>query len=215
MKAIILTSNGFATSYLAARLAERLALLLGLTNLAGVRMAYIPNAADPLRNKNYQLRSQKLIRALGVDLHLVDLEQPRAEVRRQLVKAAVLYVEGGNTFHLMYHLRQSGLDKDLKEYSHLIYVGSSAGSIVAGPNVQAAVLAGDVNRDIDQTDLRGLGLVSFIIWPHYALWSSWRLFFSMPGRGRHRALFFTKVIPLRNGEAIVIRPGHRRERLKM
>ena len=215
MRAIILTSNGFATRYLASRLGERLAGLLGRPDLIGVRVAYIPNAADPLRNKNYQMRSQKNWKSLGVDLYVLDLASPKPEIRRQLAAAAILYVEGGNTFHLMYHLCDSGLTNDLREYSQLIYVGASAGSIVAGPNVQAAVLAGDTNQEIDQTDLRGLGLVPFIVWPHYAIWSSWRSFFSMPGRGRHRALFFTKVVPLRNGEAIIVRPGHRREKVSI
>lgn len=83
----------------------------------------------------------------------------------------VIFVCGGNTFDYLDRIRKTGLEKFIIDFSkkdNSFYVGVSAGSIVAGPNIEIAGWGkeGDLN-DVGLKDLRGLGLTDFIIYPHY------------------------------------------------
>lgn len=83
----------------------------------------------------------------------------------------VVYVCGGNTFDYLDRLRKTGLDKFIIDFSKkedAVYVGVSAGSIIAGPSIEIAGWGseGDENN-IKLPDLQGLGLTNFVIYPHY------------------------------------------------
>lgn len=64
-------------------------------------------------------------------------------------------------------MRKVGIDKVLINAvkAGKFYVGVSAGSIIAGPDIEVAGL-GDSN-DVGLSDLTGLKLVPYIITPHY------------------------------------------------
>ncbi|MDO8558879.1 MAG: Type 1 glutamine amidotransferase-like domain-containing protein [bacterium] len=83
----------------------------------------------------------------------------------------VIFVEGGNTFYLMKYIWESGFDKAIKPFldNGGIYFGISAGSIVVGKDISCSGWdpAWDENT-VGLEDMRGLGLVDFIISPHYA-----------------------------------------------
>lgn len=83
----------------------------------------------------------------------------------------VIYVCGGNTFVYLDRIRKTGLDKfivDSVKSNRSVYVGASAGSIIAGPDISIASWGseGDSN-DIDLKDLSGLGLTNIVVSPHY------------------------------------------------
>jgi dipeptidase E len=79
----------------------------------------------------------------------------------------IYYVCGGNTFYILDRMRKTGVDKILIDATKKgkFYLGVSAGSIIAGPDIEVAGL-GDPN-DVSLEDLTGLRLVSYIITPHY------------------------------------------------
>jgi peptidase E len=80
----------------------------------------------------------------------------------------VIYVCGGNTFVYLDRIRKTGLDKfiiDSVRSNRSVYVGVSAGSIIAGPDI---TIAGDEDpNDIGLTEFKGLCLTNIIIYPHY------------------------------------------------
>lgn len=83
----------------------------------------------------------------------------------------VVYVCGGNTFDYLDRIRKTGLDKfiiDSVRSEKSIYVGVSAGSIIAGPNIEIAGCGseGDENN-VNLKDLKGLGLTNISIFPHF------------------------------------------------
>jgi len=83
----------------------------------------------------------------------------------------VIFVCGGNTFDYLDRVRKTGLDKfivDFAKKENSTYVGISAGSILAGPDIEIAGWGseGDKNN-INLLDLQGLGLTNFSIYPHY------------------------------------------------
>ena len=83
----------------------------------------------------------------------------------------VVYVCGGNTFDYLDRIRKTELDKFIIDFSKkedAVYVGVSAGSIIAGTSIEIAGWGseGDTNN-IKLLDLQGLGLTNFVIYPHY------------------------------------------------
>ena len=79
----------------------------------------------------------------------------------------IYYVCGGNTFYILDRMRKTGVDKILINAvkKGKFYLGVSAGSNIAGPDIEVANL-GDSN-DIKLKDLKGLKIVSCIAIPHY------------------------------------------------
>lgn len=98
----------------------------------------------------------------GADvLHLRWDADPLAVVER----AEALFVGGGNTYALLERLRKAGLVDPIRARvrAGLPYIGSSAGSNVAGPNI---LTTNDWNV-VGLATFEALGLVPFNINPHY------------------------------------------------
>jgi len=87
-----------------------------------------------------------------------------------LSKYDAVYVCGGNTYFILDRIRKTRLDNSLKRYvkSGGLYIGVSAGSIIAGQNIQIVGwgIEGDSN-EISLKDLRGLGFTNIAVFPHY------------------------------------------------
>ena len=81
-----------------------------------------------------------------------------------------VYICGGNTFFILDKMRKNKLLGALKKYvkSGGLYIGVSAGSIIAGPDISIAGWGseGDIN-EINLKNLRGLGITNISIFPHY------------------------------------------------
>ena len=84
---------------------------------------------------------------------------PEPALAEHLAGFDVLYIQGGNTFHLLDQMRRSGADRIIRELvaGHLtVYCGVSAGSIVAGPEIGIAGWSPDWDRnEVGLTDLMG------------------------------------------------------------
>lgn len=83
----------------------------------------------------------------------------------------VLCVCGGNTFAYLDRLRKTGMMDVIKqavETNQSVYVGISAGSIIAGPDIEIAGWGsmGDQN-EINLQNLQGFGLTNTAVFPHY------------------------------------------------
>lgn len=81
----------------------------------------------------------------------------------------IYYVCGGNTFYILDRLRKTNLDKVILKAikKSKFYVGVSAGSIIAGPNIEIAGIDNGDENDIALVDLKGFDLVPFNVSPHY------------------------------------------------
>jgi dipeptidase E len=87
----------------------------------------------------------------------------------ELASAELLFVGGGNTFHLLDHVRSHGFLSAVRGFvaDGGDYYGGSAGAILACADI--GIAAGYDENDIGLTDLTALGLVSgFAVLPHFA-----------------------------------------------
>lgn len=137
-----------------------------------VKLAFISTASNMEKNKSYVEEDLENLKKTGIEkIEDVDISK-MGDKKRWLVilrEADIIWVEGGNTFYLLYWFKKSSLDKEFKNIlENKLYVGVSAGSILPGPSIEAAGWepGGDKNI-INLQDLAGLNLVSFAVIPHF------------------------------------------------
>lgn len=131
---LLLTSDGLSNQSIARALFD----LVGKP-AAETTIAFIPTAMNVGRgdkgwfiNDLYNIKKQdfKFIDIVDISALPQDVWEPRIE------NVDVLFFSGGNTSHLMYWIKESGLmDMLPRLLKTKIYVGVSAGSIVANPTI--------------------------------------------------------------------------------
>jgi dipeptidase E len=143
--------------------------LLG-KNPKNAKLVYIPTASDPEPDRSYANEDIKRLQELGFAVASVDLkDQNQDSLTQKFEGADVVFVEGGNTFYLLDWVRKSEFDTAVKKFLERegVYVGVSAGSVIAGLNIEPAGWKHADRNIVDLKDLTGMGLVPFLITPHY------------------------------------------------
>ena len=90
-------------------------------------------------------------------------------IKNKIEKANYLYIGGGNTFYLLQELKRKNLIDFIKNRvnSGMIYIGESAGSVIAAPDIEYASIVDDKTLATELNDYTGLNLVDFYIVPHF------------------------------------------------
>ena len=134
------------------------------------KVAHITTASKVERDLSYLEKENRIMREAGLDVEDIDIEgKTENELRVLLKNKDVIYVQGGNSFYLLKHVRISGFDKVAKELidDGVIYVGVSAGSYIACPTIEMATWKRQDKNIVNLTDLTALNLVPFLISVHY------------------------------------------------
>ncbi len=131
-------------------------------------IAFIPTASNVYEWKPTEDRNKLL--ELGFKIKDIDIEnKTKEELYQEMDNIDMIFVAGGNTFYLLQEARKSQFDEIIIELTNkgIPYIGSSAGSLLAGPSVEIAL---DIDNQNDAKELEsydGLGLVDFIVLPHW------------------------------------------------
>lgn len=180
---------------------------LGLLNKKPeeTRVCFITTASHPQEDKGYVEKDRERLIELGFQVTELDLKQENKEsLEEKLKNFDVVFVEGGNTFYLLKHVRESGFDKVLKSFLDKggIYIGVSAGTYIAGPDISPTQWKHAEDKNIvGLKDLRGLGLVDFAIFSHYKPEQE-----SIIKENKHKIPY--QVIALTDSQAILIENGN-------
>ena len=164
---LLLTSQGFTTESIKSKFFE----IVG-KKPNEISIAFIPTAAYPNANKPWVKQTREDILKMGIK-NIVDIDlknYKEKELYRKLKLFDVIFVNGGNTFNLLYWVRRSGFDKTIKRLlkEGKTYVGLSAGSILACPTIEVALWKGIDDPNVVELDnFKGLDLVDFYIFVHY------------------------------------------------
>jgi len=164
---LLLTSAGLANDSIVKALSN-----LVQKPFSELKIAFIPTAANLEEGDKQDWFIKDLINLKELKFNSVDIVDisalPKEIWLERLKEADVLYVEGGNTYHLMYWFNQSGLSEILPELLKTkIYVGVSAGTVVATPSIINARSEKQLLLDIKEIAYNnGLSLVNFMIEPH-------------------------------------------------
>jgi len=160
---LLLTSAGLSNTSIIKALKD----LLGKST-KGVKLAFIPTAANvESGDKGWMIDDLNNFRKAEFEVDIVDISALSKEIwLPRLKEAEVLFLGGGNTFHLMHWVKKSGLQEELSSLLKTrVYAGISAGSCIAGPTIYNSVqnLFGE-KYELEIKE--GLGLVDFQFIPH-------------------------------------------------
>ena len=109
---LLLTSGGITN-----KLMENEILALTKKPASKLHVAFVPTAANPEDgDKRWLIKDLQALVNMGIGtIDVVDISAlPRDIWQKRLKKADVLEFGGGNTFHLLYWIKKSGLDEILK-----------------------------------------------------------------------------------------------------
>ena len=163
MKKLLLTSNGFTSSLLGNKFLE----LVGKP-VNEIRVLYVPTASNVEKDKSYAKETRKGIIKLGIKKdNLIEFDLDKNPNYKLLRGIDSIFIEGGNTFYLLSRVRQTGFDKKIINLvsKGVVYVGSSAGSILACKDIS---IAGPFDKnDYITEDFSGLGFTDKILSPHF------------------------------------------------
>lgn len=156
---LLLTSGGLCNPTLVKAFIE----LVGKP-IDTIKVAFIPTAMNTEPgDKCWTISQMTRLQEIGIaTLDIVDVSAiPREMWLPRLEESDVIFVNGGNTTHLMKCFNESGLTNELpKLLESRVYIGASAGSYVATPDTR-------MNSDNTKKVLPGLHLVEFGLQAHY------------------------------------------------
>lgn len=145
-------------------------LLKSVEEVKGKTVTYIPTASK-VEKLGFFIRIGKwALRLSGMKVEELEISQTSFEqIRATLAKNDIIFVAGGNTFFLLQELRRTGADRLIIEEVNRgkLYIGESAGAIVACPDIGYSAIMDDPAKGSDLSDYIGLGLVDFYVVPHY------------------------------------------------
>jgi dipeptidase E len=124
------------------------------------RVVFFPYALHDRRT--YCAQAESRLRKMGLEVTSV---HDMSNASRAIEQSEIIFIGGGNTFRLLYELQKNYLIEPIRQAvrSGALYIGSSAGSIVACPSLKTT-------KDmpvVQPMSFETLGLVPFQISPHY------------------------------------------------
>ena len=138
--------------------------------LQQMKIGYVNTASKVIADDSYSLEKQQKMREGNYQYEIIDIAgKSEAELRNFFKNKDVIYVEGGNTFYLLKCVRESGFDKIVKDLlkQNVIYIGSSAGSVVAGPDIYPTYMLDRAEQAPNLKGYQGLGLTDILVFPHW------------------------------------------------
>ena len=139
-------------------------------NTESKKILFIPTATNVDEYKKYIHLTQKAFEDFGYEVENFDVSIfSENTAKEKLSEAKIVFISGGNTFYLLQELKRKNLTSYLKERieNGLLYIGESAGSVIATPNIEYASIVDDKTLATELEDYTGLNLVDFYIVPHF------------------------------------------------
>lgn len=163
MSKILLTSAGFENPIVGNE-------FLNLVNKTPsiIKVLFIPTASRTEEELYYVEKSKEELLSIGIEEeNIITFNLDYSLPEEELNKLDAIYICGGNTFYLLHRVRETKFDKVIMDFvsSGKVYVGVSAGSLLAGPNIKIKDLYMD--NDIGIKDFRGLNITNITVIPHY------------------------------------------------
>ena len=162
LKNMILTSSLYESIELVKKFLDK--------NTESKKILFIPTATNVDEYKKYIHLTQKVFEDFGYEVENFDVSIFSEEIAKEkLSEAKTVFISGGNTFYLLQELKRKNLTSYLKERieNGLLYIGESAGSVIAAPDIEYASIVDDKTLATELDDYTGLNLVDFYIVPHF------------------------------------------------
>lgn len=162
MSFVFLTSNGFYTDSI------KIEFLKHVNRQLLNPKAVIISTASPLKENNkYAIKAKSDFIEMGIDqVDFLDLEY---ENPAKLQQYNIIYINGGNPFNLLHHIRKSKAESILKDLAKqtVIFVGVSAGAVILGPSIEVVNYFTPEMNNTNMVDFTALSITEKSIFPHY------------------------------------------------
>lgn len=161
MKKIFLTSYLAGTKNLVGQFLNE--------NFSGQAISFIPTAADVETYTKHIDKARNAFTELGYTVNMLDISAlTREQILNALDNSGCCYIAGGNTFYLLWQLKEKNLVETIKNRvdEGMVYLGESAGAMIASDNVTYSALMDDPAPAPVLTDYNALGIVDFYTVPH-------------------------------------------------
>ncbi|HNS34130.1 MAG TPA: Type 1 glutamine amidotransferase-like domain-containing protein [bacterium] len=136
-------------------------------------MAIITTASAEYKEKNkHAVLAKQVLEDMGFKkVKFLDIE---FENPNKLKKFDVIYINGGNPFYLLHHLKKSGADKIIIHLANkrVIIVEISGGGVVLSPNINIVDYFDKKANVVKLKDLTALNLVVMVVmvaWPDFII----------------------------------------------
>lgn len=162
---IVLTSSGFKEQAVADAIIKRLP-----KKPAETKLAHIFTASNVAPDTEYVKRDLAALNKLGFQVADLTLERKtETELYETLKEFDIIYVQGGNGFYLLRHIKESGFDRVIKKLldEGKWYIGVSAGTYVCCPTIEMHDWKRVRNERFGLTDISAMNLVPFLVTVHY------------------------------------------------
>ena len=162
LKNMILTSSLYESIELVKKFLDK--------NTESKKILFIPTAANVEEYKKYVHLTQKVFEDFSYEVENFDVSIFSEEIAKEkLSEAKIVFISGGNTFYSLQELKRKNLITYLKERieNGLLYIGESAGSVIAAPDIEYASVIDDKTVATELDGYAGLNLVDFYIVPHF------------------------------------------------
>lgn len=161
MGKVVLTSCGIIDS----KLKEQFYNLLN-KDINTIKLLFITIAVDGEKDTDRTWLEEEYASILDLGIKEENITEFHYEENINFSAYDIIYMIGGNTFYLLKELREKNLDEKIIQAINngVIYIGSSAGSIILGKTIETA-LPYDENW-VNLVNFEGLKIVDGIIIPH-------------------------------------------------
>lgn len=139
-------------------------------DLNGKTVTFITTASKVEKVVFYVKAGKKALEQMGLIVDELDISTATIdEISTKIKNNDFIYITGGNTFFLLQEFKRTGTDKIIIDEvnSGKIYIGESAGAIVASANIEYAKGMDSVAKAPDLVNFEALGLIDFFTVPHY------------------------------------------------
>jgi len=137
----------------------------------GQKLLYIYTAGELKKGEaQWQKDDRQALSRAGFEVIKYTITgKTRETIKKNLKKVGIIYVGGGNTFYLLEKIQQTKCAGVIREAVNAgkIYIGTSAGSIIAGPDIYPSYSLDVINEAPNLKGYKGLGLVGFVVLPHW------------------------------------------------
>jgi len=132
------------------------------------KIGFIPTASE-LDDDRWYMEKDRDDLINNYDLVIIDItNETKEEILNKFNSVDAIFVAGGNVFYLLQQLRLKDVVSELIDFANeKIYIGSSAGSCIACPNIDYLGNLDDKNEAPLLKDYEALNLINGYILPHY------------------------------------------------
>lgn len=139
-------------------------------DLTGKKVLFIPTASIVEEINFYVEDAKTAFKNLGMKLSILELTKvTEEEAKQEIILADYLYISGGNTFFLLQEIKRKNLISLIAEKVNqgMIYIGESAGAMIASADIEYAEGMDNKNIATDLKDTKALNLIDFYPLVHY------------------------------------------------